>query len=221
MAIGRIPEPGTGIPESIIAAKGDLLTGTANDTPAVLTVGANGTTLVADSATATGLKWQATSTSGLTLLNKTTLSSTTNVSLNNVFSATYDNYLIQYTGSFVASNTDVKIRLRASGTDDATGIYYYGINATDTNGTVSSSGGNAQTSWLMTTDNTVVGGFTMNLYRPFATVKTCYSSQFMRRPNDRGGYNNGFFDDTTSFDGFSLFFANACVGTLAVYGYGI
>jgi hypothetical protein len=57
MAIGRIPEPGTGIPESIIAAKGDLLTGTANDTPAVLTVGANGTTLVADSAETTGLKW--------------------------------------------------------------------------------------------------------------------------------------------------------------------
>jgi hypothetical protein len=57
MAIGRIPEPGTGIPESIIAAKGDLLTGTANDTPAVLTVGANGTTLVADSSEATGLKW--------------------------------------------------------------------------------------------------------------------------------------------------------------------
>jgi hypothetical protein len=59
MAIGRIPEPGTGIPESIIAAKGDLLTGTANDTPAVLSVGTNGHTLVADSATATGLKWAA------------------------------------------------------------------------------------------------------------------------------------------------------------------
>ena len=59
MAIGRIPEPGTGIPESIIAAKGDLLTGTANDTPAVLTVGANGTTLVADSSEAVGLRWAA------------------------------------------------------------------------------------------------------------------------------------------------------------------
>jgi hypothetical protein len=59
MAIGRIPEPGTGIPESIIAAKGDLLTGTANDTPAVLSVGTDTYTLVADSATATGLKWAA------------------------------------------------------------------------------------------------------------------------------------------------------------------
>jgi hypothetical protein len=59
MAIGRIPEPGTAIPESIIDAKGDLLTGTANDTPAVLTVGADGDTLVADSSTSTGLRYQA------------------------------------------------------------------------------------------------------------------------------------------------------------------
>jgi hypothetical protein len=59
MAIGRIPEPGTGIPESIIAAKGDLIVGTANDTPGILSVGTNGHTLVADSAETTGLKWQA------------------------------------------------------------------------------------------------------------------------------------------------------------------
>jgi hypothetical protein len=59
MAIGRIPEPGTGIPESIIAAKGDILVGTANDTPAVLSVGTDTYTLVADSAQATGLKWAA------------------------------------------------------------------------------------------------------------------------------------------------------------------
>ena len=59
MAIGRIPEPGTGIPESIIAAKGDILVGTANDTPAVLSVGTDTYTLVADSGEATGLKYVA------------------------------------------------------------------------------------------------------------------------------------------------------------------
>jgi hypothetical protein len=42
-----------------VAAKGDLLVGTAADTLAPLTVGTNGHTLVADSATATGLKWAA------------------------------------------------------------------------------------------------------------------------------------------------------------------
>jgi len=42
-----------------IAAKGDLLVGTAADTLAALSVGTNGHTLVADSAEATGLKWAA------------------------------------------------------------------------------------------------------------------------------------------------------------------
>jgi hypothetical protein len=57
MAIGRIPEAGTGIPESIVDAKGDLITATAADTPARLAVGSNNQTLVADSAEATGLKF--------------------------------------------------------------------------------------------------------------------------------------------------------------------
>jgi hypothetical protein len=47
----------TMIPETIFAAKGDLLGASANDTPAVLTVGANGETLVADSSTSTGLRY--------------------------------------------------------------------------------------------------------------------------------------------------------------------
>jgi len=41
------------------AVKGNIVVGTGTDTSAVLAVGANGTTLVADSSEATGLKWQA------------------------------------------------------------------------------------------------------------------------------------------------------------------
>ena len=47
------------IQNAIVDAKGDLITATAADTPARLAVGNNGETLVADSSTATGLKWQA------------------------------------------------------------------------------------------------------------------------------------------------------------------
>jgi hypothetical protein len=57
MAIGRIPEPGTGIPESIVDAKGDIITATAADTPARLAVGTNNQTLIAASGEATGLKY--------------------------------------------------------------------------------------------------------------------------------------------------------------------
>jgi hypothetical protein len=49
----------TAIPNTVIDAKGDLIAGTAADTVGKLTVGSNGTVLVADSSTATGLKWSA------------------------------------------------------------------------------------------------------------------------------------------------------------------
>jgi hypothetical protein len=46
-------------PKSIVNAKGDLITATANDTPSIISVGANGETLVANSSTSTGLGWNA------------------------------------------------------------------------------------------------------------------------------------------------------------------
>ena len=48
----------TMVPKSIVDAKGDLIAGTAADTAARLAVGNNGETLVADSSTSTGLRYQ-------------------------------------------------------------------------------------------------------------------------------------------------------------------
>ena len=46
------------IQNSIVNAKGDLIGASANDTPAITSVGANGETLIADSSTSTGLRYQ-------------------------------------------------------------------------------------------------------------------------------------------------------------------
>jgi hypothetical protein len=51
---------GETLPATIIDAKGDLITGTANDTPVRLAVGTDGRVLLADSVAATGLSWSAT-----------------------------------------------------------------------------------------------------------------------------------------------------------------
>jgi hypothetical protein len=56
------------IQNTIVDAKGDLIAASASDVPARLAVGANGEILVADSSTATGLKWS-TVTAASTLVN--------------------------------------------------------------------------------------------------------------------------------------------------------
>jgi hypothetical protein len=62
MTVGRIPVIEGGIQPTIFDAKADLLTATANDTPARLAVGANDTMLVADSTASTGLAYKSATT---------------------------------------------------------------------------------------------------------------------------------------------------------------
>jgi hypothetical protein len=57
MTVGRIPVIEGGIQPTIFDAKADLLTATANDTPARLAVGANNYFLQAASGESTGLQW--------------------------------------------------------------------------------------------------------------------------------------------------------------------
>ena len=58
----------TYVPNSLADAKGDLIVGTADNTISKVTAGANGQSLVADSTTATGLRWQNSQAAGKNLL---------------------------------------------------------------------------------------------------------------------------------------------------------
>jgi len=64
---------GAAIAKTIVDAKGDIIAATAADTVSRLAVGANDTVLTADSSTATGLKWAAPASGGMTLISTTTL----------------------------------------------------------------------------------------------------------------------------------------------------
>lgn len=80
-----------------IDAKGDLVVGTGADTFSRLAVASTaGYLLSVDSAEATGLKWAAPSAGALTKITTATLgSSSSSWDIENVFSSTYENYLVR------------------------------------------------------------------------------------------------------------------------------
>jgi len=123
MATGRIPINGTAaIQQTLIDAKGDLIAGTGADAVSRLAVGANGTTLVADSAEATGLKWATPSSGGLVLITTLNPSSVIEAIADNVFTSTYKSYYI--VGSLsVSGNTGLFAQLRSGGSNLTTNTY--------------------------------------------------------------------------------------------------
>jgi len=110
MTIGRIPSIEGGIQPTIFDAKGDLLTATAADTPAIRTIGTNGHVLTADSTEATGMKWAAAAAAGLTTANDTVATGQTTTSTSYTDLATVGPTATITTGTkalvFITSNID-------------------------------------------------------------------------------------------------------------------
>ena len=128
MSTGRLGAGDTAIQPTILNAKGDLIAATAADTPAALTVGANGTVLTAASGEATGLQWATPAAGGgMTLLSTTTISGDTTVS---GIDQTYTNLFVTVTGLTNVTGNNYQ-QCRINGASGSTlGVYYGTNNAT-------------------------------------------------------------------------------------------
>jgi len=91
------------IQNTIVDAKGDLISATAADTPAILAVGTNGQYLQADSTTSTGLKW-ATVSAGWTLIATATPSAASTVSFTSI-PTTYTQLMILWDRVQISTET--------------------------------------------------------------------------------------------------------------------
>jgi hypothetical protein len=156
---------GAAIAKTIVDAKGDIIAATAADTVSRLAVGANDTVLTADSSTATGLKWAAPASGGMTLISTTTLSgATTTVSS---IPTTYNNLVFVIRSYQPAADN----RLRVYFNGDQNTRYGQAGTFGETTNTTISSGYAFQTVSSDSTSTTSLGFITLKDYANTTTWK--------------------------------------------------
>ena len=203
------------------AAKGDLVVGTTTNDSGILAVGTNGYTLVADSTQTTGLKWAA---PGLTYITGASFSGVSSVSLpTDTFTTTYDNYRILFTVESAASSpTEVRFRMRASGSDNTSANYVYAsyaLNYAGGTGNYNASGA-TYFLWANTSNGTSiytrVGFDVMTPKLAQTTVINGFGGSGTLTTRT-GTY---FYDATTTFDSMTFYVdAGNFTGKYRVYGY--
>lgn len=128
----------TGIPATILDAKGDIIAATAADTASRLAVGANNTVLTADSTAATGLKWATPSSSNanFTLLNAggTALTGATTVTVSGL--SGNQKLLIYVDNGSAGASAAFNLRFNSDSTTkyDALGRYFQSTTVNDGEG---------------------------------------------------------------------------------------
>ena len=161
--------------------------------------------------------------SGLVYVTNATATSGNALSVNNCFTSTYSAYRIVITRSTTSGLTGMAMRMRASGTDQAT--LYYGIRtgidyATGVASTALTSNGSEWNLPLIT--DTTSAGCVIDVYNPQVALKTQISAQGSDSRTAGVGalIGSGMLNNTTAYDGFTIFSGQTNTSlNLTVYGY--
>jgi hypothetical protein len=210
---------GAAIAKTIVDAKGDVIAATAADTVSRLAVGANDTVLTADSSTATGLKWAAPASGGMTLISTTTLTGSS-ITLSSIPSG-YNGLELRIL-NFLPATDSVECRMRIN--SDSNTRYAWGVSAQAANETF------VQFDYIVisrTNDNSVANGLNI-IQIPDYTSTTRFKTGTMRgvnnnatTPTNFNAQSNVFFYNQlaaiTSLDIFTEA-GNFTSGTVLLYG---
>jgi hypothetical protein len=160
---------------------------------------------------------------GLVLLNTTSFSAVSSISINDVFSATYDNYRVDVILTGASTNTADSLRFRVSGADNSTSNYNYAGIFLRTSATSIVYGNTSQTSVADIMAHTTNGNeaFTLNIYSPFVAERTKFNAAGIDQDGTSilSHFQAGVFAATTSFTGFTLISGSGTfTGRIRVYG---
>ena len=159
---------------------------------------------------------------GLDLISTTTFTTTTTWSVNNCFSSLYDNYCVMATWTLTALSNYCMLRMRASGTDNSSANYQYGMTESNQAGTTNRYSTTATGHPFADLDasNAIYDSAKWDIFQPFLATPTKffggYSTVSTGLRNTVGG---GFHNVSTSYDGFSIVNGGSSSGTVSVYGY--
>jgi hypothetical protein len=159
--------------------------------------------------------------SGMTYVGGATFTAASSQSLNNVFTSTYENYVIVLNVTAKSAATAVEMRMRASGTDNTTSNYHSAADYFQING--AGAGTSKYSGYAYFSFNNVSTMQTvLHINNPQATQNTIYGSMqsaFTYSTDFYTGNNSGVFNATTSFDGFTIYpTSGTFTGTVRVYG---
>ena len=162
--------------------------------------------------------------SGLVLLNTTSFSGVATISVPaNSFSATYDNYLINFVSTGSTSST-FYMRLRAAGVDSATAIYHWAAGRFRSDGVASNTNNNADTGFAFAYSEQAFAA-SMFLLTPYLLQKTLLvapaASGTSGNLSYSGTYSGLHENTTTAYDSCTFYNANAAnmTGSVSVYGF--
>ena len=154
---------------------------------------------------------------GLVLLNTTSFSAVASQSINDVFSATYDNYNILIKSVGVTNNSETYIRYRVSGADNTTNSYQNFLPRWTSGGFTTFDLSLSNQSIIGRSDDTITTT-NFDIFSPFLTERTtAFGQNFCDTQVTWGGMQ---FTGTTSFTGFTIYPGSSTfTGTVSVYGY--
>ena len=163
-----------------------------------------------------------TDSSGLQHINTTSFTSVASQSLNNVFSSTYDNYLVVIDGLTGSTTMTVDLRLRVSGVDSST-QYYWGIALTNASATSIPAGGNNVGSYRLFNAVAAERGFiNLNINNPNLAKISLFNGSLTGEFSGSigGGASGGLHNVATAYDGFTIIASTGTIsGRVQVYGY--
>jgi hypothetical protein len=163
---------------------------------------------------------------GMVLLNTISFSGVASQSFNDVFSATYDNYLVKFNNvSSSGSGISINARLRASGTDNTSSNYVRRYLLSYATTTVAG-GADTSTSFIGVgkASTSLANDATFTIANPFGTMTTTGISHSVTGGTSEASteFGSTAFGTTvtTSYDGITFFPASGTfTGSISIYGF--